>query len=530
MADDIEQLIEAGVAAHCAGDRVAAALAYARVLARAPTHAAANFLAMSLAQDAGDWTAARDFEGRAGARPGGRGPVWPPADMLRFARFLHARQRPDLAMALVINVALQVGGSAVEALRAEIAADQAKLVGPAPPPAAFTRDLLVVCPIHLAKPRDLELLALWRTAIERFNPGLDWLMVDDGSPAEMIAAAGFEPAFARVAMPGEDPEPIRLESARTLARFESNAGHLRSSRGLDGWSRSVATGIEAGIASGYRHLVVVEMDLYTRLDFRAIVGQMRASGAKAVTTRVKPWMFIETALMALDVAHLQTIRFTDRYDWKRPYLTPKPEWVYEAILGEVAIMPWTGGRNDFGNFDSATVERLDLLTHCKDIAFYRRFIEAGPPAAGRGGAAPSERARSLAAERRFDEALALYEEAVRLKPDDLAALNGRGLMLERLERFEEALACYERVAAIDPAIPAAHCNRGNVLSRLRRFEEALASYDRALAIRPDYPAALNNRAWALQEAFDLGGLRTAKRRRPAGAATGSEPGVGPPPD
>jgi tetratricopeptide (TPR) repeat protein len=193
-------------------------------------------------------------------------------------------------------------------------------------------------------------------------------------------------------------------------------------------------------------------------------------------------------------------------------------------------MPWTGGRNDFGNFDSAAVERLDLLTHCRDIAFYRRFIEAGPPAAGRGVAALCARARSLAAEKRFDDALALYEEGLRLEPDDISAHNGRGLMLERLGRFDEALACYERVAAIDPAIPAAHCNRGNVLSRLRRFEEALASYDRALAIRPDYPAALNNRAWALQEAFELGGLGEAKRRRPAGAATGPEPGADPPAD
>ena len=513
MADEIADLLDAGVEAHCRGELVAASIAYARALARAPTHAAANFLAMALAQEAGDWAAAREFEGRAGARPG-RGPVWPREDMLRFARFLRARGRPDLAMAMALNIALHGEGPEIQALRAALAEDQARLAGPAPDPAAFSRDLLVVCPIYLASPRDLELLALWRTAIEKFNPGLDWLMIDDGSPAAMIAAAGFGPEFAEIAMPGEDPAPIALESPRTLARFAANAGHLRSSRGRDGWSRSVATGMQAAIASGYRHLVVVEMDLYTRLDFRAIVAEMRAAGEKAVTTRVKPWMFIETALMALDVRHLAAIRFTDRYLWKQPYLTPKPEWVYEAILGDVAIRPWAGGRNDFGAFDGAEVARLDLLTHCRDVGMYRRFVEAGAPAPPSGAAPLCARGRALAAERRFDEALACYDEALRLAPRDLAALNGRGLVLERLERFEAALACYDEVVALDPAIAAAHCNRANALGRLGRFEEALAGYDRALALRPDYPAARNNRAWALQEAFRVGGLGKGQRSKP----------------
>ena len=531
MSEDIDRLLDAGAAAHSAGDNLAAALAYARVLARSPNHTAANLLAMCLAQDAGDWAAARDFERRAGARPGAAGPIWPPEDLVRFARLLLAQGRPDLARALIINVEIMRNAPDVSQLRAAIQAEQDKLVGPPPASEAFTRDFIVICPIWVGSPAELELLDFWRAAIERFNPGLEWLMIDDGSPPQMLAAAGFGPAVARFDIAGADPVAIRLDAPRSVASFPSNVGHLKNSLGQDGWSRSIVTGVKTAIANGYRHLVVLEMDMYTRLDLRAIVADMRASGAKAVTTRVNPWGFIETALMALDVAHLATIRFVDRYDWKRPFLTPKPEWVYEAILRDVTIMPWRGGRNDFGRFDAAAIERLDLLTHCKDRSLYRRFIEGGAGPAPQDAAALCERARSLVAEQRLEEALACYDSALRIRPADIAALNGRGRMLERLQRFDEALACYDTVLEIAPAIAEAHCNRGNALAKARRFEEALASYDRALTIRPDYPAALNNRNWALQEAFASASFKkTKKEKATASAEQESAPGAGRPGD
>jgi tetratricopeptide (TPR) repeat protein len=518
MNEEIDRLVDAGVAAHCAGDSLAAALFYARVLLRSPTHTAANLLSMCLAKDAGDWAAARDFEGRAGARPGAPSPYWPPEDLLHFARVLLAQGRPDLAMGLVINVALHPKAPDVAQFRAEIEAAQDKLVGAAPADDAFTRDLLIICPTYLGSPRELELLNFWRAAVARFNPGIDWLMIDDGSPKDMMTAGNFGAEVARFEMPGEDAEPVPLGAKHTIASFRTNAGHLRNSRGQDGWSRSIATGVKTAIANGYRHLVVLEMDMYTRLSLRKIVEGMRVSGAKAVTARVKPWHFIETAFMALDVAHVARIRFTDRYDWKKPFLTPKPEWVYEAILRDVTIMPWTGGRNDFGKFDPAAIAELDILTHCKDVNLYRRYIEGAVPEAQQGAAALRERAKSLAADKRLDEALACYDDALRIDRDDVAALNGRGLVLEQLNRFDEALTCYDRVLEIDSGIAGAHCNRGNVLGRLQRFEEALASYDKALAIKPDHPAALNNRSWALQEAFSLASFKKTKKEKTAGRA------------
>ena len=49
-----------------------------------------------------------------------------------------------------------------------------------------------------------------------------------------------------------------------------------------------------------------------------------------------------------------------------------------------------------------------------------------------------------------------------------------------LKRFEEALASYDRALKVRPDFAEALFNRGDTLHELGRFEEALASYDRAL--------------------------------------------------
>ncbi|UCG99477.1 MAG: tetratricopeptide repeat protein, partial [Burkholderiales bacterium] len=56
-----------------------------------------------------------------------------------------------------------------------------------------------------------------------------------------------------------------------------------------------------------------------------------------------------------------------------------------------------------------------------------------------------------------------------------------------LGRLEEALASYDRALRLTPDDPDVHTNRGNVLKDLGRLEEALASYDRALRLTPDDP-------------------------------------------
>jgi tetratricopeptide (TPR) repeat protein len=79
----------------------------------------------------------------------------------------------------------------------------------------------------------------------------------------------------------------------------------------------------------------------------------------------------------------------------------------------------------------------------------------------------------------------------------------KGASLSNLGRSEEALACYDRALAINPQDAEAWSNKGNALGALGRSEEALACYDRALAINPQLAQAWSNKGVVLANDFQL---------------------------
>jgi tetratricopeptide (TPR) repeat protein len=100
---------------------------------------------------------------------------------------------------------------------------------------------------------------------------------------------------------------------------------------------------------------------------------------------------------------------------------------------------------------------------------------------------------------RHAEALASYDNALRLKPDFLDALGNRASALIELGRFEEAVADCGRALALRPDQFEAYYNRGIAMAQLGRHDEALASFDQALVLRPDHVPALQRRGIALDD-------------------------------
>ena len=84
------------------------------------------------------------------------------------------------------------------------------------------------------------------------------------------------------------------------------------------------------------------------------------------------------------------------------------------------------------------------------------------------------------------EALASYDKAIALKPDDAEAHNNRGNALRDLKRPEEALASFDKAIALKPDYAEAHNDRGNALLHLKRPAEALTSFDKAITLKPDF--------------------------------------------
>ena len=75
----------------------------------------------------------------------------------------------------------------------------------------------------------------------------------------------------------------------------------------------------------------------------------------------------------------------------------------------------------------------------------------------------------------------------------------RGAELGILGRHTEALASFDKAIAINPDDPYAWNFRGVALHELGRYTEAVASYNKAIAINPDYSEVKQNRKMALKK-------------------------------
>ncbi|MDB9415743.1 tetratricopeptide repeat protein, partial [Microcystis aeruginosa] len=100
---------------------------------------------------------------------------------------------------------------------------------------------------------------------------------------------------------------------------------------------------------------------------------------------------------------------------------------------------------------------------------------------------------------RYEEALASSDKALEIKPDFYHAWYVRGFALNGLGRFEQAIASCDQALEMKPDYPDAWSSRGIALYNLGRFEQAIASYDRALEIKPDFHLAWTNRGIALDD-------------------------------
>ena len=138
---------------------------------------------------------------------------------------------------------------------------------------------------------------------------------------------------------------------------------------------------------------------------------------------------------------------------------------------------------------SEALSRLDR--HDEAVAGYDRLLDDPR----HGSAAALARADALAAAKRFEAAQVAYRELAALRGDDPDPLIRLGNMLRWERRFEESLAAYDeavlRVQTEDPAIWLLYYFRGISNERTGKWEAAEADFQQALALNPDQPQVLN---------------------------------------
>jgi tetratricopeptide (TPR) repeat protein len=193
--------------------------------------------------------------------------------------------------------------------------------------------------------------------------------------------------------------------------------------------------------------------------------------------------------------------YGDRYSWVWDH------WQYLPDLGPVALAAvglaagWTRAAPHLGRLGAGLAAALLVLlgslswAHCgmfhDDETLYRETLDRNPASwlahnnlgtllSGRPGGSK--------------EAVAQFEEAIRLRPDYAMTHYNLGNALARVPgRTGDAIAQLEEAIRLNPDYAEAHINLGAILARIPgRLDEAIAHYNEALRIDPASADARNN--------------------------------------
>jgi tetratricopeptide (TPR) repeat protein/S1-C subfamily serine protease len=104
----------------------------------------------------------------------------------------------------------------------------------------------------------------------------------------------------------------------------------------------------------------------------------------------------------------------------------------------------------------------------------------------------SEKAQILSDSKKYLEAIAIYTDLIRTKPEAYA-YNNRGSAKSAMGNKQGAIDDYDRAIAIDPQSATAYYNRGNAKLALGNKQGAIGDYDRAIAINTQFADAYYNR-------------------------------------
>jgi tetratricopeptide (TPR) repeat protein len=91
---------------------------------------------------------------------------------------------------------------------------------------------------------------------------------------------------------------------------------------------------------------------------------------------------------------------------------------------------------------------------------------------------------ALAVRGQFDTAIAQYQKALEIKPDDAEVHNNLSVALAAQGRFDEAMMHCRESLRTAPLAPEAHFNLALALARQGRFDEAIVHYQKGLETDP----------------------------------------------
>jgi len=100
--------------------------------------------------------------------------------------------------------------------------------------------------------------------------------------------------------------------------------------------------------------------------------------------------------------------------------------------------------------------------------------------------------------KQYDAAVPIWQQALKLEPEDPQSLNELGVSLAFLEKNDEAKEYFHKALKADPEFVDAYTNIGQIEMERGQFKEALADYQKADQLKPASPEVHRHLGQALQ--------------------------------
>lgn len=118
-------------------------------------------------------------------------------------------------------------------------------------------------------------------------------------------------------------------------------------------------------------------------------------------------------------------------------------------------------------------------------------------------------AMELANKEQYEKAIELFDQILKIIPEQQSILNNKGSALLELERYEEAIQVFDLVLKIYPDDKTALNNKSVALIELEMYEQAIALFNVILESDPENETAIENRKIAIE----LIGLKSIKNSK-----------------
>jgi tetratricopeptide (TPR) repeat protein len=99
----------------------------------------------------------------------------------------------------------------------------------------------------------------------------------------------------------------------------------------------------------------------------------------------------------------------------------------------------------------------------------------------------------------YKEALSVYNKVLNREPNNVDALNGKGITLLMLKEYGRALKTFDKILRIDPDCYRGLYNKGLIFYELRKYEKAIETFDEAISKKQDYANAWNAKGSSFHE-------------------------------